>query len=159
MDSGAPMTTNSVLPDEVTTKQYLQNFQRETFDDTGLLKARLNVDGIEVKTDNPTLYLTGVHANYFATDNKAWSVQSKTGQLKPGSKILFLKEDVRVNDKTSETTLETNWLKVDLENRTASNNHPVEIVVADTVTTAKGMNIDIDAKQLVLNAKVKTLYD
>ena len=159
MDSGAPITAKTESTEEVIRKQYLRNFQRETFDDTGLLKARLNVNSIEVKTDNPTHYLTGVNANYFATDNKSWSVQSKTGQLKPGSKILFLKEDVRVNDETSATTLETNWLKVDLEHRTASNNHPVEIVVADTVTTAKGMNIDVDSKKLVLNAKVKTLYD
>jgi len=85
-------------------------------------------------------------------------MSAQEGRLRPGAQELILSKGVKVHDRGGDATLTTPRLRLLLAEERAVNDVRVRLTTKDSITTARGMDIDLKSGTARLLRDVETNY-
>ena len=153
----------SVLPlpeDEAGTwaESYHDGAERWSYDETGHRNQHLTLGSGKTYHGDPATYLNELVFSGPDDEGRYWEMSAQEGKLRPGAQELILSKDVKVHDRGGEASLTTSRLRLLLAEERAVNNVRVRLVTKDSITTARGMDIDLKSGKARLLRDVETLY-
>lgn len=156
---GQPVPTVIVADDARLTRSYLEQAERWTYNESGQRSDVLKLGSGKQYTGDPRTYLTNLQLEGPDNNGRFWQVQAGAGLLKSKANELQLIQGVEVRESAGEGVLTTPRLRVLLDEDRVLNNAPVKLVFRDSVTTAKGMALDLKQSRVMLLSQVETIYE
>ena len=139
-------------------KTYLVNTRSITYDEQGSLSEILEASDVRYFPNQKRSLI--VEPRYYAHNgnNRTWSVSSDTGRFLDKLEILFLEGNVMLTDDQSEGHLNTEAMQISLRRKIATSRLPVTLTRGLNITTADGMQADMNKEQIRLMPNVESIY-
>lgn len=101
--------------------------------------------------------LRQVHLDYSAGEAASWVLEAATGRITGNRDVIELSGDVVIRNESGDApaVVETETLSIDPARRVATTTDEVRIHLGPHVLTGKGMQVNLDEQQLVLEAGVR----
>ena len=159
LDRGNPLPVFSPSDSEPTlTQNYLTQGILWRYDEQGVRRSTLWVERAVQFTDRPARFMTGLRFEGEDKDGRAWVMTAGAGRLHPIPEELHLSKDVIIREAFGNGVLETPRLRVKLKQQRAENMAPVILTLKDSVTTATGLEVDLQSGTAKLKRNVETVY-
>ena len=140
------------------TKSYLEEAERWTYDVQGQRSQVLTIDSAQQRSGHPATFLSGLTFEGPDDSGRFWRVTAGAGQLKPNQNELHLTKGVEVRESEGNGVLTTPRLRVLMSQERLVNRAPVKLTLKDSVTTARGMDIDMRQSVVKLLSEVETVF-
>ena len=159
LERGNPLPAFNTAETEPTlTQNYLTNATLWRYDEAGLRSSTLWVERAVQFTDRPARHMTGLRFEGQDKDGRAWVMTAGAGRLHPIPQELHLFNDVIIKEAYGQGVLETPRLRVKLKQQRADNMAPVTLTLNNSVTTATGLDVDLQSGMATLKRNVETVY-
>jgi len=140
------------------TESYLDGAERWSYDETGHRNQHLTLGTAKTYHGDPVTYLNDLVFSGPDDKGRYWEMSAQEGRLRPGAQELILSKGVKVHDRGGEATLTTPRLRLLLAEERAVNDVRVRLTTKDSITTARGMDIDLKSGTARLLRDVETNY-
>jgi lipopolysaccharide export system protein LptC len=132
------------------------------YDEDGQLNHQVYAEGMDhYDLLGFTLFESPEYTIFTNDGAEPWKVTASVGTLYEDNRIQ-LETNVRItslNENSQIQTLTTEFIEIDLNNRTIVSDEPVEIMGEGFKTTGTGFNANLITEKFTLNEHVQTLYD
>ena len=156
---GEPIPSLAQEKNDNVLKVYAHNFSQWTFDDRGILTDTVHITESHQYTQDPRIYFSGIRAEHADGGEDPWYLLAKKGEYRPHVREFWLHDGVTIEQKNESTNrLQTPRLRVLLKENRAVNDAPVELVVDKSVTTGRGLVMDLESRVAQILENVETIY-
>ena len=141
-------------------KYYALNVVQRNYDDTGSAVDNVSTEEIYQYTQDPKVYFSKIVAEHAEPDGSLWVLVAADGVYRPHAREFWLHNGVTIEKKNEGSQkLQTPRMRVLLDEDRAVNNAFVELHLADSTTTAYGLDLDLNTGIAKLLKKVTTVYE
>lgn len=158
--AGDPPRRDLVSDNHTVLRQsYLNNAHRWRYDEQGDRYESIKLSTATRLVDNPMTNLGPLE--YRGRDNQGqhWAVTAGGGQLQENQDELRLNQGVTIWESEGDALLETSHLRVRLREERATTGAPVTLTTSNSVTTARGLDVDLTTGKARLLHDVETTYE
>jgi len=141
-------------------KHYASNVIQRNYDNTGSAVDNFSSEEIHEYTQDPKVYFSNIVAERSEPGEDSWVLVAANGVYRPYARELWLHNGVTIEQKNEGSQkLQTPRMRVLLDEDRAVNNAFVELHLADSKTTAYGLDLDLNTKIAKLLKNVTTVYE
>lgn len=155
-----PPQGDLVRDDRIALRQsYLNNAHRWRYDQRGDRYESIKLSTASRLVDNPITNLGPLEYQGRDHQGQHWAVTAGGGQLHENQDELRLNQGVTIWESEGDALLETNHLRVRLREERATTGAPVTLTTSNSVTTARGLDVDLSSGKARLLHEVETTYE
>ena len=158
LGQGEQLPTIPLRSEESVTENYMSGVHVVEFSDSGSIETDTHVDSVEQYTQDPKIYLGAIRALSLEDSDESWLLNAGSGIYSPHARELLLRDGVKLRQVGSQNLLKTPRMRVLLEQERAMNDAVVSLKIGDSLTTARGIEINLNSDTARLLSNVKTLY-
>lgn len=159
LGQGESLPSVTSAPSGQITESYLIKAERWSYDPEGYRNHVVRLSEGTRYSDNPITYLTGLTFHGPDRSGRFWTVTAGSGMLKSQANELQLSQGVEIRDSAGEGRLTTPRLRILIDEEKALNRAPVELQLRDSLTTARGLELDLKSGVAKLLSDVETNYE
>lgn len=156
---GKPIPLVSISADRQVTQSYLEHAERWSYDTDGFRDQRVRLESGISYTDSPTTFLQGLTFEGPDHNGRYWHIAAGAGILKADGRELQLTQGVEIRESNGEGVLTTPSLRILPKENKAMNSAPVTLLLRNSVTTARGLEVDLNTGVARLLQDVETVYE
>jgi len=156
---GEPVPVMTLPQDIRLTQSYLEQGEYWSYDASGQREQSVAVASAIQYTDDPTTFMTELRLEGPDNEGRYWIASAGSGRLQPSGNELQLTGDVQIRESSGEGVLNTPQLRILLDKKRASTLAPVRLEVRNSVTTARGLSLNMDTGSARLLHDVETVYE
>ncbi len=139
-------------------KTYIEQTRAWSFDETGALTDILEAEKIEQFGRGNVSMLTMPKFYAHSRDDKTWSAVAERGRFEAHSERLLLRREVVLTHDQTGTSMATQALDIELDDKTAISDKRVTITQGENRTTADGMIARLQEETITLKPNVESTY-
>lgn len=158
LGQGEQLPTIPLRSEESVTENYMSGVHVVEFSDSGSIETDTHVDSVEQYTQDPKIYLGAIRALSLEDSDESWLLNAGSGIYSPHARELWLRDGVKLRQVGSQNLLKTPRMRVLLEQERAMNDAVVSLKIGESLTTARGIEINLNSRTARLLSNVKTLY-
>ena len=156
---GDTLPFNLTADDVQVRESYLEEGERWTYDENGMRNQRVRIlSGVSYAGD-PLTYLQGLEFEGPDDNGRYWHVNAGAGRLRQTNSALFLHQGVELRESAGEGVLTAPHLTIHPTQNRAKTNAPVTLKLQNSLTTAQGLELDLDSGVARLLSEVETIYE
>ena len=156
---GEPIPSLTQEKNDNVLKGYVTDFSQWTFDDSGILTDTVHINESNQYTQDPRIYFSGIRAEHADGGKDPWHLRAEQGEYRPHAREFWLHDGVTIEQKNEGTNrLQTPRLRVLRKENRAVNDAPVELVVDKSITTGRGLVMDLESRVAQILENVETIY-
>lgn len=139
----------------------IKNFELTERDPLGRIKYRVQAKHMRQYRDSPMRLLSPI-LDFYPKDKAPYQLLAKQGKIEENQDIILLQGNVRITNspdsKASAMRIETNFLKVLVNEESATTDKKIHYFSQQIETSAVGMTLYLDQEKLILFSNVHTTY-
>lgn len=156
---GEPIPSLTQEKNDNVLKLYVSDFSQWTFDNSGILTDTVHITASHQYTQDPRVYLSTIRAIHSDESDGPWTLAASKGVYRPHTREVWLQGGVKIESlREGNNWLETPRLKVLKKENRAFNDANVKLSVANSITTGRGLTIDLNSKVAQILGNVETIY-
>lgn len=141
----------------------LHDFELASYDDSGRLSFQLNSPRLTHDDARSAFHIDDPKFRFFNREGNAWNAASKYALINTQTKMVAMRDNVRVTQASSESkgefVLTTQALDADTNNKLLSSETTVTVQRPGSILRGIGMKADLDTKSFELAAAVRGRFE
>lgn len=137
---------------------YVEEARSLTFDEYGVLTEIMEADRVEQYQKRDEALLTAPRFYSHNGDDKTWSASADRGHFRPSNETLTLEQNVVLTNDISGGRLATEKMTIQIANKIAQSDVPVEITQGPNIMRADGMHANLEREQIRMSPNVESVY-
>jgi LPS export ABC transporter protein LptC len=158
LGQGEQLPTIPLRSEESITENYMSEVHIVEFSESGSMETDSHVDLAKKYTQDPKIYLGAIRALSLEDSAERWLLNAGSGIYSPHARELWLRDGVELKQVGSQSLLQTPRMRVLIDQERAINDAVVSLKIDDSLTTARGIEINLNSGTARLLSNVKTLY-
>jgi LPS export ABC transporter protein LptC len=158
LGQGEQLPTIPLRSEESITENYMSEVHIVEFSESGSMETDSHVDLAKKYTQDPKIYLGAIRALSLEDSDERWLLNAGSGIYSPHARELWLRDGVELKQVGSQSLLQTPRMRVLIDQERAINDAVVSLKIDDSLTTARGIEINLNSGTARLLSNVKTLY-
>ena len=157
---GEPLPSLSRDNNDNVINVYVSDFTQWSFGADGSLGDVVRITRSHQYTENPKIYFSGILAEQTDEGSVSWQLTAKKGEYRPNAREFWLHDGVEIEQKNNrENRLETPRVRILRKENRAVNDAPVKLVLDQSITTGRGLVIDLESRVAKILKNVETIYE
>lgn len=140
-------------------KSYIVEARSWLYNEQGALTEIMEADSVEDFPQRDESLMQAPRLYSLNGDDNTWSASATRGRFVTSAKTLVLIDNVRMAHDQTGTRLESDIIRINLENKTARSIEPVTITSNQGKTTADGMVAFLEKERVILKPNVESIYE
>lgn len=138
---------------------YVTDFAQWSFNEKGALIDTIKISDSHQYTEDPRIYFSKIQASHSDENAEPWLLSANQGVYRPNAREFWLHNGVTILQKNgNRNRLETPRLRVLQRENQAINDAPVKLYFDKSVTTGRGLVIDLESRVAQILENVETIY-
>ena len=158
LGQGEQLPTIPLRSEESITENYMSEVHIVEFSESGSMETDSHVDLAKKYTQDPKIYLGAIRTLSLEDSDERWLLNAGSGIYSPHARELWLRDGVELKQVGSQSLLQTPRMRVLIDQERAINVAVVSLKIDDSLTTARGIEINLNSGTARLLSNVKTLY-
>lgn len=156
---GEPLPSLARKQNDNIVEMYVSDFSQWTFGDNGALIDTVHIAESHQYSQDPRVYFSTLQAIHSDEIDKPWMLTAGKGVYRPHTSEVWLQAGVKIENKHKNNNwLETPRLKVLKKENRAFNDANVKLAVDNSLTTGRGLEVDLETKVAQILENVETIY-
>ena len=139
-------------------KSYIEEARSWLYNEQGALTEIMEADSVEDFPQRDESLMEAPRLYSLNGDDNTWSASASRGRFVTSAETLVLIDDVKMAHDQTGTRLESDLIRINLENKTARSIKPVTITSKQGKTTADGMVAFLEKERVIMKPNVESIY-